>query len=333
MFQRMHRASRFSHGNCVECCGGCGNLSAPTPSMNVKHYPSVIVSLLLVVLIGSASAINRSFLVGCASGGGHLKANGQPLGYDCMVEVGAFTVGFDPESGNRALWKANWHPIKRVNYFTDTQDFTAAVLIENNNVPYTTTNKIWVWVFDSSGNWNLFSNTSWLWPNTNFPDFGLPTTYSPSTANIVRAGSVSNSNPELTCELVTDAAGPGVTFPQWAELKLPEGFRTKGGDYDGDGQSNLMEYALGSDATDRRNFSAAVQVRDYSGQSYLSAKVNRGYTTGVNYTVQWSNTLTGWQSTGLTTLVNSNALLEVRDAAITGTDPRRFMRVHIYCPD
>ena len=299
----------------------------------MKKYHSLIVGLWLVLLTGfSSAALETIYFYNI--GGGNIKANGQPLGDDCFVELGAFTVGFEPSLVNRASWKANWFPIGREAYDVQSQEFDGEAQLSNNNVPFTTANKVWVWVFDSSGNWNLFSNSSWKWPNTSFPIASpFPLQCSPASANIVVAGSTSASNPQLTCELVTDAAGPGITFPQWAELKLPVGFRTKAGDYDGDGQSNLMEYALGTNAADRSNFSAAVQVRDYSGQKYLSAKVNRGFTTGVTYSVQWSNTLTGWQTTGLNTLVNNAVLLEVRDAGILGTDPKRFMRVHINCPD
>lgn len=295
--------------------------------------PSTIslICLWLCLVTGLASATSTSIYF-TSTGGGHRKANLQPLGADCVVEMGAFSVGFNPAVEPRSAWKANWHPLKRVLYDAQSLEFDAEAVFDSNASPFTTSNKIWVWVYDRSGNWCVYGNTSWTWPDLSFPVV-FPLYCPPEEANITLAGSTNSSSPWITCELVTDAASPSVTFPQWAELTLPDGFRTKGGDYDNDGQSNLMEYALGSSPDDAKSFSTTVIVKDYSGQPYLAALVNKGWTSGVTYTVQWSGTLSGWNTSGLTTVVNNAVSLEVRDAAVVGTDPRRFLRVSILCPD
>jgi hypothetical protein len=297
----------------------------------MKHSPIALICLWTCLFTGMAAAFTQT--VNFSSiGGGHRKANLQPLGADCMVEIGAFTVGFNPANQPRDTWQANWHPLKRVQYDAQSLEFDGVANYDSNAAPYTTSNRIWVWIYDRSGNWCVYGNTAWFWPNTSFPS-GPPLECAPEYANVSLAGSTGTSSPWITCELVTDASSPRVTFPQWAELTLPVGFRTKGGDYDNDGQNNLMEYALGSDPKNAGSFSTTVIVKDYSGSRYLAALVNKGWTTGVTYTVQWSGTLSGWNTSGLTTVVNNAVSLEMRDAAIVGTDPRRFLRVHILCPD
>ncbi len=268
----------------------------------------------------------------CNIGGGHLKANGQPLGADTFVEVGAFKVGFDPTPANRPLWKENWHALQRVMYDAQNQFFDGSANLTNNNTPFTTTNKIWFWIFDLSGNWTLYSNTNWTWPNALLPG-GPPVALTPADANITRAGTVSVSNPEIVCELVTNAPPPGVTYTQWSELTLPLGARGKTTDYDGDGQNNLVEYAFGTNPASAGSVSAVVKVKNYSGSNHLAAEIQKYWAIDVTYTVQWSDTLSQWFTTGLTTVENTTARLEVKDTNPLGTNAKRFMRVLVSSPN
>jgi hypothetical protein len=267
----------------------------------------------------------------CTPAGGHLKANGQPLGAGTFVEVGAFNVGFDPTPANRASWKTNWNAIQRVVYDVPTQYFDGTVNLTNNNPPFTTSNKVWIWIFDLSGNWALFSNTSWTWPST-AGGGGFPLTCSPDGANITRAGTVSATNPEIICQLVTDAPPPGVTYTDWAAALLPLGAQGKTTDHDGDGQNNLMEYAFGTNPASAGSFSTVVKVKNYSGQDHLAAEIQKYFAVDVTYTVQWSDNLSNWYTTGLTTVENTTARLEVRDTNPLGTNAKRFMRVLVSSP-
>ena len=137
----------------------------------------------------------------------------------------------------------------------------------------------------------------------------------------------------MICQQVTDANGPTLSYTQWADFVLASGQRGRTTDTDGDGQSNWYEYAFGSDPNNRLDASTVVSISPYSGQSHLNAKIRRGWVTGVNYAVQWSENLTDWNTTGLTTVVNGPTLWEVRDTNPVGFSGRRFLRVHITSTD
>lgn len=287
----------------------------------------------LSAIASQAMAATATVQYLCTPGGGHRKANAQPLGADTFVEVGAFTVGFDPTPANRPLWKQNWHALQRVMYDPLTQYFDGSANLTNNNTPFTTTNKVWIWIFDLSGNWALFSNTGWTWPSTVGPGGPPLDPLTPATANITRAGSVSASNPEIVCELVTNAPPPGVTYTQWADLTLPNGSRGKTTDYDGDGQNNLLEYAFGTNPASAGSVSAVVKVKNYSGSNHLAAEIQKYWAMDVTYTVQWSDNLSDWFATGLITVENTTARLEVRDTNPLGTNAKRFLRVLVSSPN
>jgi hypothetical protein len=265
-----------------------------------------------------------------ANGASHVKNNNQPLGKETYIELGAFAENFTPTTANRSQWRANWTGIKRVAYDATTSFFSETVTLTNNNAPFTTTNRVWLWIFDRSGQWCLMGNSNWRWPLSIGPP-GLPLDVSPGLSNEVLAGTVSTS-PLVKCELVTDDAGPTVTYEEEAALLLPADVRGPHQDADGDGQSNWYEYAFGSNPVDRNSTSQVVAVRNDLGQSYLTAKINRGWTSGVNFQVQWSEDLRTWQSTGMTSVVSSLRLLEVRDSAPIGANAKRFIRVRITSP-
>jgi hypothetical protein len=304
----------------------------PLP-ISVKRFGSYLIVLTLALLSSQAWAGTQTVQYLCTPAGGHLKANGQPLGAGTFVEVGAFNVGFDPTSANRASWKANWTALQRVTYNAQTQYFDGSADLTSNAAPFTTTNKVWFWIFDLSGNWALYSNTNWTWPNTVGPGGPPLTPFTPDTANIVRAGSVSTSNPEIVCQLVTDAPPPGVTYAVWAGALLPTGAQGKTTDHDGDGQNNLMEYAFGTNPASAGSFSSVVKVKNYSGQNHLAAEIQKYFAVDITYTVQWSDNLSDWFTSGLTTVQNTTARLEVRDANPIGANARRFLRVLVSSPN
>lgn len=287
----------------------------------------------LAAIASQAMAATATVNYVCTAGGGHRKANAQPLGADAFVELGAFDVGFDPTPANRSQWKDHWHAMHRVMYDPQFQLFSGAANFTSNAAPFTTTNKVWVWIFDLSGNWTLFSNTGWTWPSTAGPG-GPPLTCSPDTANITRAGTVSASNPEIVCELVTNAPPPGITYTDWANALLvepaPQG---KTADPDGDGQNNLMEYAFGTNPMSATSVSSVVKVKNYSGSNHLAAEIQKYWAMDVTYIVQWSDNLSDWFATGLITVENTTARLEVRDTNPLGTNAKRFLRVLVSSPN
>jgi hypothetical protein len=294
----------------------------------ICHFWICLCSI-LVLLCGVVWGDGVNFF---SSGSGqHVKSDMQLLGSDALVELGAFVPTFTPTVQNRASWRTNWRGLKRVRYDAASQFFSGAVTLTNNDSPFTTSNQIWVWIFDRSGQWCLYSNTNWLWPSA-APGPSFPIDVSPAGASVSLAGTASASTPRVRCELVSDAAGPVVTYEEEAEILLPAGLRGAHQDADGDGQSNWFEYAFGSDPMNRNSTAQVVAVRNYGGQPYLSAQINRGWTSGVQYQVQWSTDLSNWQTTGMTSVVDNLRLLEIRESQPVGANAKRFMRVRITSP-
>jgi Carboxypeptidase regulatory-like domain len=122
-------------------------------------------------------------------------------------------------------------------------------------------------------------------------------------------------------------------------------------DYDHDGLTNLMEYALGLDPTVPSILGLpVVTLKDYGGTKYLSMTFYRSsLATDLTYIVQGSSDLLSWTDLGTSihgaattgpgfvseTGVAPNFMVEVRDTVPFdpgGPDPARFMRLKVTLP-
>lgn len=102
-------------------------------------------------------------------------------------------------------------------------------------------------------------------------------------------------------------------------------------DYDRDGLRNLIEYALGTSATQPSASAGPVGVvHDVSNTSHLMLRVNRTQKrTDLTYAAEVSSDLVSWQTTGMTVITDTNTLLEVMDDATITPGTRRFMRLRV----
>lgn len=125
----------------------------------------------------------------------------------------------------------------------------------------------------------------------------------------------------------------GEDFASWiaGQSVAPEDQGTEA-DPDGDGLSNLLEYALGGDPATANNEIAPLLGTETVGESaYLSiAFTKNADAQGIDYVVEVSSDLVTWESTGSTTVVEEDATAAIiRDnVALTDSD-RRFIRLRV----
>lgn len=121
-------------------------------------------------------------------------------------------------------------------------------------------------------------------------------------------------------------------FASWiAAFAIAEGENGATDDPDGDGISNLLEFALGLDPSSaNRSSLPQPQTIEAAGIDYLVLEVNKNdAAAGVTLIVESSADLENWNSgEGHTVLLEESAsLLRVRDAVAIGDGNRRFLRV------
>ena len=136
------------------------------------------------------------------------------------------------------------------------------------------------------------------------------------------------------------------TFPAW-QASLFTGAEIAGGlagalaDFDGDGISNALEYALGLDprtpSTGGLPFAAINDLTPYGfapgGPNYLSLVVHRSpYAVDAVFSIEVSTTLTSWTPNEVVLLLNAPDLLIARDHDPVIAHLRRLMRLKVTLP-
>ncbi len=115
----------------------------------------------------------------------------------------------------------------------------------------------------------------------------------------------------------------------------PAGNSADEADYDGDGWSNLLEFALGSDPLAGSDFPAgnfSLAMEEIDSSEYLTLSISRAaLRTGISYQVEVSDNLEDWNSGEAYTvgLEDSETLLKVRLAETLGTVDKRFLRLKV----
>lgn len=265
--------------------------------------------------------------------GGHYTSTGAPLGDDTIVELGAFAPGFVPTAQNTAEWKQNWHSAARSLYDAQNRWYNGTFTVPNNNGVYATGQQGWIWIYNRSGEWCLFSKPSWTWPSTAGDNLEAPVQWSAEEASISVVGQASTPDEEITTAQVSGATSPSITFEQWATLLFGDSAAAADSDNDGDGVSNFAEYALGSRAdlagSVPSNHSIAFEE---NGQRYLAVGIDKGWTTGVNFSASLSPDLNAWDSTvsatNITIIEDSATGFIARDSQPIGAREKAFLRLN-----
>jgi hypothetical protein len=102
-------------------------------------------------------------------------------------------------------------------------------------------------------------------------------------------------------------------------------------DFDHDGETNLAEYAVGTDPTQASSVAPARAIVQASGGAdHLVLRVTRAQKRAdVSYVAEVSGNMQSWVSTGVTVVTDTATLLEVIDDTALTPGARRFMRLRI----
>lgn len=238
--------------------------------------------------------------------------------------VGAFE-GITPDVDNLEEWEDAFRPFGTAIYAVDNQRFSNAKTLTSNAPPFTTSARTYIWGRNgtSSGSkWILIGKPSWTWPSAN-PGGPPPFPIRWLVANAVEEDDVIlGSVEEGGFHMQTAAVELVLSYDAWAALNF-EGGEDGGatGDFDSDGRSNFLEYALGSDpkASDGPFFTPINADREI--------EVTRAPGRQVEWVLQSSNDLTNFvdMSDGFEVTVDEPGRLVFK----ISPDPtaRRFFRI------
>lgn len=140
----------------------------------------------------------------------------------------------------------------------------------------------------------------------------------------------------LIRDWIAQLAPTPTAYGTWSEAAFGEPAGAPGtepaADHDGDGLSNLLEYALGTSPTDPADGHAGPQVEiiEVGGDRHLLLTVNRDPdAVGVAWQIETSDDIglpTAWTPVEHITLVDTPSLLVAQDAVPLSESPRRFIR-------
>ncbi|OYV06093.1 MAG: hypothetical protein CFE26_08160 [Verrucomicrobiales bacterium VVV1] len=299
------------------------------------------------ILLGASASANRINWFSTLNRT-NLTSSGQPMDSQFRFELGVFINGFTPTSANTSQWAANWRSPQRTRYNPNpgVRQFNEEFIVEDNDAPYTVGAAAYLWGFRgnaASGEWILIRNITWTWPAPN-PFNPTPPSWNAADAatpvsGVVILGSVhASGSPHLMqSAAVTNSAPPTTSWAVWQADEL-EGVTLNGpnDDADGDGISNLIEFAFGTTPkTANTPVATPASILELSGQRYLQITVPRRVDHAATLVIEVSPDLGNWYSGTSHTQVVSNTLtsLVVRDLTpLSSTATKRFMRVRAIPP-
>ncbi len=131
-------------------------------------------------------------------------------------------------------------------------------------------------------------------------------------------------NPTAATMTLT-AATP--TYAEWAATN-GLGATTKSADDDGDGYSNLLEYALGMSPTAVGDVKLSSGVADVAGQKFLQLSVNRTLVRpGISWSLERSADMVNWSSATSAVITDTASQLVLRDTLPLNGAEKRFIRL------
>ena len=120
--------------------------------------------------------------------------------------------------------------------------------------------------------------------------------------------------------------------PTYAEWAATNGLSTatKSGDDDGDGYSNLFEYALGAGPTTASDIRQLTAVAEVTGQKYLQVSMSRSLVRpGLTWSLERSADMVNWTAASSAVITDSATELTLRDTLPLNGNEKRFIRMRV----
>jgi hypothetical protein len=163
--------------------------------------------------------------------------------------VGTFE-GIKPSADNLEEWESAFRLFGTAVYSIENKRFSNAKTLTSNDPPFTTSVRAYIWGRNGTttgSEWILIGKPSWTWPAANPggpPPFPIRWLVANAEGDDVILGSVEEGGFHMqtaSVELV-------LPYSEWVDLNF-EGGEDSGvsEDFDSDGRTNFLEYALGSD--------------------------------------------------------------------------------------
>jgi Zn-dependent metalloprotease len=127
--------------------------------------------------------------------------------------------------------------------------------------------------------------------------------------------------------MTLSAATP--TYAEWAAANGMSA-ATKGADDDGDGYSNLFEYALGANPTSMADIRQSTEVAEASGQKYIQIALSRSLIRpGLTWSLERSADMVNWTAASSSVILDTSSQLVLRDTLPLNGNEKRFIRVRV----
>ena len=178
----------------------------------------------------------------------NLDSEGNELSSEWTFFLGYFEADFVPTSENTEDWSRNWITVDATAYLDESDRFVRVFESGGDAVG----ENAFVWGLnrqDTNNEWILLSNRSWVFPGSG--GFGFPVTWSTNDASVVVVGELNQNDTHMQTAQVAGEP-PVLDYFQWLQFQFTDaeilaGDIVEGGDDpDGDGFTNLLEFALGT---------------------------------------------------------------------------------------
>lgn len=255
-------------------------------------------------------------------------------------ELGAFDPGFTPTAENRNQWVSRWHSAASAGYHETFRFFTGSVLVDGSIPAFSPSNRAYIWGFNARDagqtvEWVLITNPTWTWPSSS--GISTPVEWCVIDATTAVVGQINAQDGSCHMRSASLFVGPDRNDPLvWRDSTFGSSSTNAvvagwDADPDGDGRSNLLEFALGTGALAGDGSSGIVLGSEmFGGATYQTLTVERVRRPAVDYIPEVSSDLVNWESGAgfIEVSEDSETRLMVRDR-MPRKGNRRFMRLNV----